>query len=376
MYKPRIFLCAPHMSGLELEFVRGAFESNYIAPLGPMVDAFEMEFAKLIGTSSALALSNETAAMHLALLEAGVKPDDEVLVSTLIFVGSVNPILLVGAVPSFIDINEASWNIDLNLLSKELDKRSKCGNLPKALITNDIYGLCVDLKKVRKICEPYNIAIISDSTESVGSFYDNKHAGVEADIAIYSFNGNKIITTSGGAILSANKPDMVEHARYLSQVARDPAPHYEHSEIGYSYRMSNVLAAIGRGQLRILDERLKKKRFIYEQYKKQLSNIAGISFMPEIPNKRVNHWITVIMVDPIIYGASREDIRLALQGENIESRPIWKPMHLQPVFNGVKVCGGAVAEYLFEKGLCLPSGTQMTQKDIERICEIIINCRN
>ena len=505
------------MSGDELYFIRQAFESNYIAPLGPMVDAFEQEFAGKVDISHAVALSSGTAALHLALQILGVSPGDEVFASTLTFIGSVTPITFQGATPVFIDSDRQSWNMDPDLLADELACCAEQHRLPGAVVLTEIYGQCADLDLITKVCDQYGIPIIIDAAEALGSTYyslatpvespagdaahhstgqadphgftllnppsegaeshltgqaqtispadirrgnaviasrkknPTEHSNIQpaqaqteiksgrskAHAVVYSFNGNKIITTSGGGMLASDDGEFIEKARFLSQQARDEAAHYEHSEIGFNYRMSNVLAAIGRGQLRVLDERVKRKREIFEYYQKALKDLPGIAFMPEAPHGACNRWLSVILITPEQFGADREEVRLALEAENIESRPVWKPMHLQPVFRAeglkaqgspvksaalvstkhltpvkqiscltgqagqarlkardeltahssqlkaqnknkrrypARVVGGAVAEDLFARGLCLPSGTAMSESDMERVVSVIRKC--
>jgi len=370
----RIFLSPPHMCGEEMKFVQEAFESNYIAPTGPMINLFEREFAEKVGIAHAVAVSSGTAAMHLAMRVLGVGAGDEVIASTLTFIGSVSPVVFQGTTPVFIDSDRMSWNMDPNLLAEEIEACRKRGRMPKAVIPTDLYGQCADMDRIREICDPYGIPVISDSAEAVGSSYNGRGSGSTAKAAVYSFNGNKIITTGGGGMLASNDGDFIKRARFLSQQARDRAPHYQHSEIGYNYRMSNILAAIGRGQLRVLDERVKAKRIIFDYYKKALTDLPGIEFMPEVPYGRSNRWLTVILVTPESFGADREEIRIALEQENIESRPVWKPVHLQPVFKGCRIRGGGVSEDLFRRGSCLPSGTQMTEEDLKRVTMVIKNC--
>jgi dTDP-4-amino-4,6-dideoxygalactose transaminase len=371
----RIFLSPPHMGGGELRFVIKAFKSNYIAPLGPMVDNFEEELSQYIGVDHCVALSSGTAAMHLALRVLGIKPGDEVFASTLTFIGSVSPIVFQGASPVFIDSDRFTWNMDPNLLSNELKSCASKGKLPKAVIPTDLYGQCADYDQIQEICEYYNIPVIIDSAESLGAEYKDRSAGAAGRISIFSFNGNKIITTSGGGMLASNNKELIDYARKLSQQARENLICYEHTEIGYNYRMSNILAAIGRGQLKVLDERIKKKRYIFEYYKNKLGGVSGIEFMPEASYGKSNRWLTVILITPQIYGVDREIVRLALEAENIESRPVWKPMHLQPVFKNCRCIGGKVAEDLFARGLCLPSGTAMSEPDLNRIINVILNCK-
>lgn len=384
---PRLFLSPPHMSGEEIPFIHEAFESNYIAPLGPMVDAFEGEFSTLTGIGHCVAVSSGTAAMHLALRILGVGPGDEVFASTLTFIGSVSPVTFLGATPVFIDCDRTSWNMDPDLLAEEMKRCARKGKLPRAVVPTDLYGQCADLDRILDICDPYGVPVVVDSAEALGSTCAGRCAGKGAFASVYSFNGNKIITTSGGGMLASDDPAFIDNARSLSQQARDPAPHYEHSRIGYNYRMSNIIAAIGRGQLRVLQDRVRTKRSIFEYYRQALGDLPGIEFMPEAPYGRCNRWLTVVLITPERFGTDREALRLSLEAENIESRPVWKPMHLQPVFaiDGragqkaagkaqhvpARVVGGAVSEDLFRRGLCLPSGTQMTEGDIERVVAVV-----
>lgn len=373
--KKRIFLSPPHMSGYEHQLVAEAFESNYIAPLGPQVDAFEKEFTEKISVPYAVALSSGTAAMHLALKGLGAKQGDDVFVSTLTFIGSVAPIEYLGARPIFIDSDRKTWNMDPDLLTEGLEFGFKKGRLPKAVVPTDLYGQSCDIDRILEICKPYNIPVIVDAAESLGASYKDRSAGSKARAAIFSFNGNKIVTTSGGGMLVSHDEQLILDAKKRSQQAREPFPYYEHKEIGYNYRMSNVLAAIGRGQIKVLDKRVRKKRQIFDFYHQALNDVAGISFMPEAPYGSSSRWLTIILIDPEKFGSDHEEIRQALEHENIEARPIWKPMHMQPVFTGAKCIGGKVAEDLFHKGLCLPSGTAMTDEDLNRIVSVILNCK-
>jgi dTDP-4-amino-4,6-dideoxygalactose transaminase len=370
----RLFLSPPHMSGLEQDFIAEAFDSNYIAPLGPQVDAFEQEFAEKTGISNAVALSSCTAALHLALHVTGVRDGDEVIASTLTFIGSVSPITYLGGIPVFIDSDRLSWNMDTELLAETIHSCSKNNRPPKAVIPTDLYGQCCDLDRILEICRPLDIPVIVDAAESLGATYRGRCSGAGARAIAYSFNGNKIITTSGGGMLASDDAELIAQARFLSQQARDAAPHYEHSEIGFNYRMSNILAAVGRGQLTVLDKRVEAKRRVFEKYQAALNGIAGLEFMPEAPYGQSNRWLTVILISPDQFGADRETVRLALEKENIEARPVWKPMHLQPVFEGRRCVGGSVAEDLFRRGLCLPSGTAMSDDDIQRVTSVILNC--
>lgn len=377
MKNPRLFLSPPHMGGREPEFVRQAFASNYIAPLGPMVDAFEKEFTAYTGLSHCVALSSGTAATHLALRHLGVGPGDEVMASTLTFIGSVTPVTFQGAAPVFIDCDESSWNMDPALLEQAIDDAARRGKLPKAVIPTDLYGQPCDLPRIQAVCGRHGIPVLCDSAEAMGARIQGRHAGFDAWAAVYSFNGNKIMTTSGGGMLASQDRALIDHARKLSQQARDPAPWYEHTEIGFNYRMSNILAAIGRGQLEVLDDRVRRKREIFAGYQARLGGLPGISFMPEPAGCRSNRWLTVALVDPAAFGADTHAVREALEAENIEARPVWKPMHLQPVFKGCSFRKGqvAVSEKLFAQGLCLPSGTAMTDADLDRVCEIVRRAR-
>lgn len=359
------------MCGLEMKFIEEAFASNYIAPLGPQVDAFEREFSEKVGIPHAVAVSSGTAAMHLALRILGVRPGDTVIASTLTFIGSVSPIIFQGALPVFVDSDRKSWNMDPDLLAEAIGFCEKRRIIPKAVIPTDLYGQCADLDRILEVCSPHNIPVVADTAEALGSRYKNRNAGIGAKAAVFSFNGNKIITTSNGGMLASEDGLFIDKARFLSQQARDAAPHYEHSEIGYNYRMSNILAAIGRGQLRVLDKRVEKRRQIFEYYLRDLGTLPGIDFMPEASYGFSSRWLSVILVSPELFGSDREAIRMRLEAENIESRPVWKPMHLQPVFRGCRVHGGGVSEGLFQRGLCLPSGTQMTEEDLERVIKVI-----
>lgn len=367
----RIYLSPPHMSGLEWKFLEEAFESGWIAPLGPQVEAFEEEFAAKVGAKYALALSAGTAAIHLALIHLGVGPGDEVFVSTLTFAASANPIVYQGARPVFIDSERTSWNMDPALLEDALRRRAKAGKLPKAVIVVHLYGQSANMDAIMEICQRYHVPVVEDAAEALGATYKGRSPGTLGVAGIFSFNGNKIITTSGGGMLVSDDAAFIAHARKLATQAREPAPHYEHQEIGYNYRMSNLLAAVGRGQLRVLEDRVRRKREIFAAYRRALQNIPGLEFMPEAPWGRASRWLTVITINPDDFGSTREDVRLALEAENIEARPVWKPMHLQPVYRDCEVVGGAVAEDLFARGLCLPSGTQMSAADIRRVVAVI-----
>lgn len=370
----RIYLSPPHAGALEKEFVRQVFESNYLAPVGPMLEAFEAEFARTVGFKHALAVSSGTAAMHLALREVGVGPGDEVLASTLTFIGSVTPVIYLGATPVFIDSNAATWNMDPALLEAELAACAKRGKLPKAVVPTDVYGQSCDQDAILAVCARYGVPVVQDAAEAVGATYKGRPVGAGAPVAIYSFNGNKVLTTAGGGLLASNDSKLIAHARFLAMQARDSAPHYEHSEIGYNYRLSNVLAAIGRGQLRSLADHVEKRRWVFRVYQEILCDQPGLTFMPEAPYGRSSRWLTVMVIDPSVAGMTPESVRLALEAENIEARPVWKPLHMQPVFAKCRVVGGAVSESFFQNGLCLPSGSSMTRNDILRVAGIIRRC--
>jgi dTDP-4-amino-4,6-dideoxygalactose transaminase len=372
---PRIYLSPPHLGEAELELVKDAFASNWIAPVGPHVDAFEREFAAYLGVAHAAALSSGTAAIHLALRLLGLRPGEEVICSTLTFAASANPIVYEGGTPIFIDSEETTWNMDPTLLGEELEVCAANGRLPRAVIVVDLYGQSANYEPILDVCVRYDVPVIQDSAEALGATYKERKVGTQGRCGIFSFNGNKIITTSGGGMLVSNNPDLIERARFLAMQARDPAPHYQHSTIGFNYRMSNVLAAIGRGQLRVLGERIASRRRNFERYKAVLGAAPGIGFMPLASYGEPNYWLTCITIDPETFGATREDARLALANHNIEARPIWKPLHLQPVFAHCRVCGGSVAETLFARGLCLPSGSSLTDAELDRVCAIILDMR-
>lgn len=367
----RIYLSQPHMSGREREMLLDAFDSNWIAPLGPHVDAFEREFADAVGTEQAVALSSGTAALHLALLLLGVGENDEVLTSTFTFAATVNAITYVGAKPVLLDSDRETWNMNPNLLADELRDRARSNRLPKAVVVVDLYGQCADYEPIRQACERYDVPIIEDAAEALGATYDNQSAGTFGALGIFSFNGNKIITNSGGGMLVCESKFLAERARFLATQARDPAPHYQHSQIGFNYRMSNLLAAVGRGQLQVLEDRVDARRANFEYYRNALGDMPGIEFMPEHPRCRSTRWLTCATIDPQRFGATREDVRLALEAENIESRPTWKPMHLQPAFSDCCVRGGDVSKHIFQHGLCLPSGSSLTEADLSRVTNIV-----
>ena len=359
----RLFLSPPHMSGKEQQYIEEVFKSNYIAPLGAFVNRFEESIKEYTGASNALALSSATAGLHLALRVLGVGKDDIVLASTFTFIGSISSILYQGATPVFIDSDE-SWNLSPTLLKKairELDKK------PKALILTHLYGQMAKMDEIVAICKENNIYLIEDSAESLGATYRGEQSGTFGDLGVYSFNGNKILTTSGGGMLVSQNEEWIERAKFLSTQAKEPYLHYEHEEYGYNYRMSNVLASIGVAQMEVLDSRVRRKREIFDLYKRELEEIEEVSFMPEIKESRGNRWLSTITFEK----SNPTDIIEALQGVNAESRPLWKPMHLQPLFaNSLSFVDG-YSENLFKKGVCLPSPTDVSNEELMRVTEEI-----
>jgi dTDP-4-amino-4,6-dideoxygalactose transaminase len=370
----RIYLSPPHMSGREQAYVQDAFDTNWIAPLGPHVDAFEREFSAATGARHSAALSSGTAALHLALILLGVSDGDEVLVSDLTFSASVNPVLYCGGMPTFIDSDDASWNMDPSLLAETLEARGRAGRLPRAVIVVHLYGQSADLDPIIAACQRWDVPLVEDAAEALGASYKGRQPGTFGRLGFFSFNGNKVITTSGGGMLVSDDEALIAHARKLATQARDSAPHYQHSEIGYNYRLSNVLAAIGRGQLEVLEERVQARRRNFDFYEMALRETPGVGFMPEAPWGRHSRWLSCITIDPDVFGTDRETVRMALEANNIEARPVWKPMHLQPVFAASEVVGGAVGARLFEQGLCLPSGSNLTIPELERVVSIIQDC--
>lgn len=357
-----------------MKYVTEAFESNWISPVGPSIAAFEEELAKYNGVGYCAALSSGTAAIHLALIILGVNRGDEVICSTFTFSGSCNPIVYQGATPVFVDSERETWNMDPELLEVAIkDRMAKTGRRPKAVILVHLYGMPAKLDEILAITRKYEIPLIEDAAEAIGSKYQGKKLGSFGDLGIYSFNGNKIITTSGGgALVSANEV-WIQKAKFLATQAREPAPHYEHTEIGYNYRLSNISAGIGLGQLHVLDDRVKQRRSNFLYYKKALGKLLGISFPKEPSDSFSNRWLTTILVDPVKIGINREDIRCRLQEENIETRPLWKPMHLQPVFKEAPAYTSRVSEELFDQGLCLPSGSNLSTDDLESVTDHIIS---
>lgn len=368
----RIYLSPPDVGPAERALLLEAFDSNWIAPLGPHVDAFEREVAAVVGLPHAAALASGSAGLHLALLLLGVGPGDEVIVPTLTFAATANPVRYVGATPVFIDSERASWNLDPELLAEELEAAAARGKLPKAIVTVDLYGQCCDYERLLPLAERFGVPIVEDAAEALGATYRGRPAGSFGALSVLSFNGNKVITTSGGGMLLSARQDWIDKARFLSTQARDPAPHYQHSEIGYNYRLSNLLAAVGRGQLRGLEPKVDARRANRRFYQELLAGRPGIAFMPEIEGGRSSFWLTAVTFDPAATSVDRETVRRALEAADIEARPVWKPMHLQPVFADCRVRGGAIAAELFDHGLCLPSGSSLSDEDRERIGEALL----
>ncbi len=367
----RIYLSPPHMSGRELELVTRAFETNWIAPVGPDINAFEQQMCAYTGAPYAAAVTSGTAAIHLALMLNGVGPDDEVLCSSFTFAGSAFPIAYCGATPVFVDSDDATWNVDPNLLERAIRERAAAGRMPKACVIVHLYGIPADLDPIRTLCDQHGIALIEDAAESLGALYKGTHTGTIAPFGVYSFNGNKIITTAGGGMLVGHCREAIQQARYLATQARDPAIHYEHSRIGYNYRMSNVGAAIGRGQLGALDSRVRRKREIFEHYRALLGGIDGVSFMPLPSYGESNCWLTCIVLDESRAPVGARGLIDACAEENIESRPLWKPMHAQPVFARYPSYVNGVSDRLFRTGLCLPSGTGLCEQEWARIERVL-----
>jgi dTDP-4-amino-4,6-dideoxygalactose transaminase len=371
----RLYLSPPHVAGREAELVQEAIASNWIAPLGPHVDAFEAEVAAAAGVEHAVALSSGTAALHLALVVLGIGAGDEVACSDFTFAASANPIVYAGATPFFVDADETTWTIDPALLDRAIADRRAAGARVRAVSAVDLYGQCCDYDALRAVCERHDVVLVQDATESLGATYRGAPAGGQGALAAFSFNGNKIITTSGGGMLVSDHGDWIEHARKLSTQARESVPHYEHLEIGFNYRMSNLLAALGRAQLETLGMRVAARRRLRDRYRELLDGVPGITFMPEAGYGTSNAWLTCIVVDPDAFGADREAIRLALEADDIEARPLWKPMHLQPVFASHASFGGDVGERMFERGLCLPSGSALGDDEQDRVVATVLAAR-
>jgi pyridoxal phosphate-dependent aminotransferase EpsN len=367
----RIHLSPPEVAGTELDLVADAVRSGWLAPLGPHVDAFEAELAARLGLPHALALASGTAALHLALAVAGAGPGDEVWVSTLTFAATANAVRYVGATPVFVDSDRATWNMDPALVGAALDDAARRGALPRALIAVDLYGQCAELAPIAAACRRHGVVLIEDAAEALGATYQGQPAGSFGDLAVLSFNGNKIITTSGGGMLLGSERAWIDRARKLATQAREPARHYEHVEVGYNYRLSNLLAAVGRAQLADLDRRVAARRAINARYRAGLAALPGWTFMPEAPGHRSTCWLTCATIDAREFGADRDAVIDALAAADVEARPVWKPMHLQPVFRDCRTIGGEVAAALFADGICLPSGSGLAAADQDRVIDVV-----
>ena len=365
----RILLSVPHMGGAEQRYVDEAFESNWLSTVGPHIDAFEKDFESRVG-QPAVALASCTAGIHLGLRLLGVGPGDEVLCSTLTFVAACNPVRYLGAEPVLLDSNKATWNLDPNLLEDALRERAQQNKMPRALVVTHLYGQCANMDPILALCRQHDVLVLEDAAEAVGSTYKDRPAGTMGDIGVFSFNGNKIITTTAGGILVSRNAAWVEKARFWSQQARDPGMTYEHSEMGYNYRMSNVLAGIGRGQLEVLDQRVAQRRAIAFRYHDAFADLPGISLMPQAPYGLHTNWLSCFLIDELEFGTSRDALIRGLDEANVEARPVWKPMHLQPLYAGCKRFGGGVAEDLFGRGICLPSSSSLPEEDQLHV----INC--
>lgn len=374
MEEERIFLSRPHMGGTELDYIHDAFDKNWIAPLGENVTEFENSIKNYVGINAAVAVGSGTSAIHLALIESGVQKDDIVFCSSLTFSASANPIIYQGAIPVFIDSEMDSWNMSPEALRKAFEKYAEKGITPKAVIAVNLYGQSAKMDEIKEICDEYKTTLVEDAAESLGADYKGHKSGTFGKFGIFSFNGNKIITTSGGGMLISNDENRIAHALFVSTQARDKALHYQHSELGYNYRLSNISAGIGRGQMEVLDQRIQRRREIFEKYDEAFGNIDGFDFQPELPDSKSNRWLTALTIDENKTGFSALELIDALQKNNIEARPVWKPMHLQPYFESydyIMVDGVDNSAYLFDHGVCLPSGSDMTDEQQTRVIEII-----
>jgi pyridoxal phosphate-dependent aminotransferase EpsN len=367
----RIYLSTPHLGDREEGYVREAFATNWVSTIGPNLEAFERSFSELVGGLPCVALSSGTAAIHLAMKLLDLEPGDDVLCSTLTFAASANPIVYEGGRPVFIDSERASWNLDPDLLAETLEQRARRGKLPKALVLVHLYGQSADLDRIEAICARYEIPIVEDAAEALGTHYRGVQVGTRAPVAIFSFNGNKILTTSGGGMLVAHDRAWIDKARFWSTQSREPVAWYEHKEIGFNYRMSNVLAGIGRGQLEVLEDRVAARRANAFRYQEAFGDLAGIELMPQAAYGRHTNWLSVFLLDEAVFGATRDELLAALAAENIEARPVWKPLHMQPVFAACERVGGEVAEDLFKRGICLPSSSSLTRSDQARVIEVV-----
>jgi len=368
--RPRIYLSVPHMGPNEERYVREAFASNWLSSVGPNLDAFEASFTGLVG-QPCVALASGTAALHLGLRLLGVGPGDEVMVSDLTFVASVNPIRYLGAEPVLVDSERGSWNMDPGLLARALDDRARRGRLPRAVVVVDLYGQSADMEPIVEACRRHGVPVLEDAAEAIGTTYRGRLAGTLGDVNVFSFNGNKIITTTAGGMLASPNREWVEKARFWSQQARDPRVEYHHTEMGYNYRMSNVLAGIGRGQLEVLEERVAQRRAVFDRYREAFAELPGLEPMPEAPFGRHTRWLSCFLVDEARLGVSRDELVRRLAAENVEARPVWKPMHLQPLYENCERYGGEVGADLYRRGLCLPSSSSLAEAEQDRVIAVI-----
>lgn len=373
MEEERIFLSRPHMGGTELDYIHDAFDKNWVAPLGENVTEFENSIKNYVGVNAAVAVGSGTSAIHLALIESGVQKDDIVFCSSLTFSASANPIIYQSAIPVFIDSEMDSWNMSPDALRKAFEKYAEKGIKPKAVVAVNLYGQSAKMDEIKAICDEYKTTLVEDAAESLGAIYKGQKSGTFGKYGIFSFNGNKIITTSGGGMLISNDEEHIAHALFVSTQARDKALHYQHSELGYNYRLSNISAGIGRGQMEVLDQRIQRRREIFDKYNAAFGSIEGFDFQPELPDSKSNRWLTALTIDESKTGFSALDLIDALQQNNIEARPVWKPMHLQPFFESYDyiMSGNDNGAYLFNHGVCLPSGSDMTDAQQDRVIEII-----
>jgi dTDP-4-amino-4,6-dideoxygalactose transaminase len=368
----RLYLSPPHLGRHEINYLHKALEDNWVAPTGPNLDGFERDICEFTGAKHCVALTSGTAAIHLGLIVLGVGPGDEVLCPSFTFVATANPITYLGATPVFIDSEPTTWNLCPNLLREAIVDRIQQGRQPKALILVHLYGMPAKLRELLAVAAEYNIPVLEDAAEALGAQYEGQPLGTFGAVGVFSFNGNKILTTSGGGALVTNSTEYAQQARFLATQAKDPAPYYQHSVTGYNYRLSNLLAGIGRGQMELLADRVKRRREIHSWYRSHLANLPGLTFAPVEPvGSRSNQWLTTVMLNPAATTLTPEQLRLHLETHNIESRPLWKPLHLQPLFQAAPMYGGAVCTDLFTRGLCLPSGTAMTEQDLQRVADAI-----
>lgn len=369
--RKRIYLSVPHMGPAEERYVLEAFRSNWLSTVGPNLEAFEREFSARMAGRPCVALASGTAGMHLGLRLLGVGPGDTVFCPSLTFVASVNPIGYLGATPVFLDSDRASWNLDPHVLAAALADKAKKNALPKAVVVVHLYGQSADMDPILEVCRRYDVPVLEDAAEAVGTLYKGRPAGTLAPVGVYSFNGNKMITTTSGGMLVAENPEWIERARYWSQQAREPAVEYHHVDVGYNYRMSNVLAGIGRGQLEVLDERVRQRRAVAFRYRDAFADLAGFELMPQAEYGLHTNWLSCFLVDEAKLGVSRDALIQALAKEDIESRPVWKPMHLQPLFSQAECYGGEVAADLYRRGICLPSSSSLSEDDQRRVIDVL-----